>query len=99
MYRPILTLTVNTAKSALEAGLEAVHEGQNEFDLAQLTLVDSSAVAALLAWSRAAAATGRSLTFHNAPANLLSLTQLYGVDALLHLPPLSAARHPISTLA
>jgi phospholipid transport system transporter-binding protein len=84
MFRPTLTLTVNNAKTALEAGLQAIKSGQTEIDLAQLTAVDSAAVATLLAWQRAAQAQGRTLTFTNLPSNLQSLAQLYGVADLLN---------------
>ncbi len=96
MFRPTLTLTVNNAKTALEAGLRAIEAGQTEIDLAQLTAVDSAAVAPLLAWQRAAQARGRTLAFTHLPANLQSLVQLYGADHLLHAaipaPALAAAR-------
>lgn len=84
MFRPTLTLTINNAKIALEAGLRAIKAGQTEIDLAQLTAVDSAAVATLLAWQRAAQALGRILTFTNLRSNLQSLVQLYGVGDLLH---------------
>lgn len=84
MFRPTLTLTVNNATTALEAGLRAVEGGQTEIDLSQLTAVDSSAVATLLAWKRAATERGTALTFRNVPPNLQSLVELYGVAGLLH---------------
>ena len=84
MFRPTLTLTVNNAKAALEAGLRAVEEGQAEIDLAQLTALDSAAVATLLAWQRAAQRRGSPLRFKNLPASLESLATLYGVADLLY---------------
>ena len=84
MFRPTLTLTVNNAKAALEAGLRAIEAGQAEIDLAQLTVLDSAAVATLLAWQRAAQQCGTALRFKNLPASLLSLAALYGVADLLH---------------
>lgn len=84
MFRPTLTLTVNNAKTALDAGLRAIEGGQTEIDLAQLTAVDSAAVATLLAWQRAASKRGAALTFNNLPANLRSLVELYDVADLLH---------------
>ena len=83
MFRPTLTLTVNNATTTLDAGLAAIAGGQTEIDLAQLTAVDSAAVATLVAWRRAARERGSSLTFRNAPVNLQSLAELYGVDDLL----------------
>lgn len=84
MFQPASTLTVDNAKAALEAGLRAIEAGQSDIDLSQLTVVDSSAVATLLAWKRAASARGASVTFRSLPPNLLSLVELYGVADLLH---------------
>lgn len=83
MYRPTLTLTLSNAEPALRAGLRAIAGGQTEIDLAQLTTVDSAAVATLAAWRRAARAAGQPLRFLNFPANLRSLAHLYGVEGLL----------------
>ncbi len=83
MFRSTLTLTVNNAKTVLEAGLRAIAEGQTQIDLTHLKAVDSAAVATLLAWKRAARAQGRPLEFSNLPANLQSLIDLYGVGDLL----------------
>ena len=84
MFRPTLTLTVNNAKAALEAGFRAIEGGQTEIDLAQLTVLDSAAVATLLAWRRAAQQHGHALHFKNLPDSLQSLAELYGVSELLH---------------
>jgi phospholipid transport system transporter-binding protein len=83
MYRPTLTLTLSNARSVLEAGLRAVESGQTEFDMAQLNSVDSSAIATMLAWKRAAREKGRTLHFANLPADLISLAGLYGVTDLI----------------
>ena len=83
-YRPALTLTVHNASSVLDAGLRAIADGQTQIDLSELTVVDSAAVAAMLAWQRAARGSGKSLVFSNLPANLQSLVNLYDVDELLH---------------
>ena len=71
MFKPTLTLTVNNAKTALEAGLQAIEGGQMEIDLGGLTVVDSAAVATLLEWKRAAYKKGQSLTFRNLPASVV----------------------------
>ncbi len=52
-------------------------------DFADVTGVDSSAVALLLDWRRRAQALGRALAFVNIPPNLLALARLYGVDELI----------------
>lgn len=82
-FRPSLTLTFNNAQTVLDAGLRAIADGQHQIDLGDLTAVDSSAVATLLAWQRAARESGKALTFSNFPANLQSLIALYGVGELL----------------
>ncbi|HZW14465.1 MAG TPA: STAS domain-containing protein [Noviherbaspirillum sp.] len=92
MYRPALTLTVHNAKTVLDAGLRAIEGGEVQFDLGELTVVDSAAVATLLAWQRAAQRKGRPLTFQNLPANLQSLVDLYGVTELLHSASISRPR-------
>jgi phospholipid transport system transporter-binding protein len=84
MFRPGPTLTVNNAKTVLEAGLHALASGQTRIDLAELTVVDSAAVATLLAWQRAARRQGKSLAFIHLSTNLQSLAELYDVAHLLH---------------
>ena len=85
IFRPALTLTFNNAQAVLDAGLRAIADGQAEIDLADLTAVDSSAVATMLAWKRAAHNAGKPLSFKNLPANLQSIVALYGVGDLLHV--------------
>lgn len=92
MFRPDRALTVNNAPATLAAGLRAIAEGQVEIDLGDLVTVDSAAVATLLAWQRAARAGNKSLVFHNVPANLQSLADLYGVTSLLDPLPARTAR-------
>ena len=48
-------------------------------DFAQVTDVDSAAVALLLDWRRMAAKRKKTLVFVNLPANLVALAELYGV--------------------
>jgi len=84
MFQSPPTLTVLNAKPTLEAGLLAIKSGQFTIDLSKLTAVDSSAVAVLLAWQRAADEQGKVLRFDGMPANLQSLAELYGVGAMLH---------------
>jgi phospholipid transport system transporter-binding protein len=83
MFRPGLTLTVNNAKTVLHAGLSAIQSGETVIDLSDVTVVDSAAVATLLAWQRAAHQRGKSLTLLNLSANLQGLAKLYGVADLL----------------
>jgi phospholipid transport system transporter-binding protein len=77
------TLTHASAKAALAAGLERIAAGAGGVDCAPLTQFDSSALAVLLAWRRAAQARGGAFEVLNLPAGLASLAQAYGVDTLI----------------
>ncbi len=77
------SLTFANARLVLTEGLRAIAAGQPEIDLSRLATVDSSAVATLLAWKRAAAARNAPLALTNLPASLQSLAGLYGVAELL----------------
>jgi len=83
MFRPPQTLTFDNAAAVLDAGLRAIAGGQADIDLAGLTAVDSSAVAVLLAWQRAARKLGKPLAFLHLPPDLQSLIRLYGIDPFL----------------
>lgn len=83
MFQPGVSLTVNNARTALEAGLKAIEAGQGTIDFQHLTAADSAAVATLLAWRRAARERGVALAFTNLPQNLRSLAAMYGVTDLL----------------
>ena len=82
-FETAATLTHESARSALDAGLSRIAAGATEVDCALLKQFDSSALAVLLAWQRAAAARGAALTVVNLPSGLASLAQAYGVDTLL----------------
>ncbi|OWY27970.1 STAS domain-containing protein [Herbaspirillum robiniae] len=87
MFKPGSQLTVNNATAVLRDGLAAIAAGQSGIDVSAVAVVDSSAVATLLAWRRAAQQRGAALDFGVLPANLQSLADLYGVSALLHGAP------------
>lgn len=55
-------------------------------DFANVTDIDSSAVALLLHWRRESTRLGKALRYIHLPPNLLSLAELYGVDELIHCP-------------
>lgn len=83
MFRPANALTADTVKGLYAAGLAAIAAGQTSMDLGDVTAVDSTAVAALVGWQRAALQKGVKLDFFNLPDSLQSLTALYGVASLL----------------
>ncbi|PRX26340.1 phospholipid transport system transporter-binding protein [Paraburkholderia sp. BL18I3N2] len=77
------TLTHASATAALGAGLQRIAAGATGVDCAPLAQFDSSALAVLLAWQRAAQARGATFEIVNLPAGLASLAQAYGVDTLI----------------
>jgi len=81
------TLTHATATAAFEAGLARIAAGADQVDCAPLQQFDSSALAVLLGWRRAAAARGAHLEVINLPAQLASLAVAYGIDTLLQRSP------------
>ncbi|MEM5404998.1 MULTISPECIES: STAS domain-containing protein [Paraburkholderia] len=76
-------LTHESAKAALSAGFAQISAGATVVDCAALTQFDSSALAVLIAWQRAARERGASLAVLNMPPALASLARAYGVDSLL----------------
>ena len=78
-------MTLDAAAELLAAGKAALGEGETVFDLGAVTDVDSSALAVIFGWLRAAQKQGRSLRIERAPADMLSLAEVYGVKDLLPL--------------
>ncbi len=81
------SLTNQNAAAVLRDGLARVAQGEVQVDCTGLAQVDSSAVAVLLAWNRAAAARSQALSLRGVPPQLSQLASLYGVDGLLGLAP------------
>jgi phospholipid transport system transporter-binding protein len=64
-------------------GRVAIERGDGRFDLSAVTRCDSSAVAVLLEWQRAARARALTLEVVAAPPAIASLAEVYGVESLL----------------
>jgi len=77
------TLTHVNAKAALAAGVAQIAAGATCVNCAPLTQFDSSALAVLMAWQRAARKRGSTLEILALPPALLSLARAYGVDELI----------------
>ena len=67
---------IDEARGPLDAGVSAI-------DLGEVTELDSSLLAVLFAWLRAAKLRERPLALLRLPPDLRSLAQLYGVAELL----------------
>lgn len=81
-------MTLAGATTLLAQGTAALKPGMTFFDLKAVEVVDSSALAVIFGWLRAAKQQGKQLTLLHAPQDLQSLAALYGVTELL---PLSTA--------
>jgi phospholipid transport system transporter-binding protein len=76
-------VTVANVTALLEQARAPLAEGVHSIDLGEVTELDSSLLALLLAWMREAKARGGTLTFSRLPRELGTLAQLYGVAELL----------------
>jgi len=77
-------MTMLVAAALLAEGEAAIaSSGASAFDLAAVTEMDSSCLAVVFGWMRAAKTGGKSLRLVNPPQNLLSLAAVYGVAELL----------------
>jgi len=76
-------VTLANVAAVLEEGRRHLDEGVRTIDLSEVTEMDSSLLAALLAWLRHARAKEAELTFVHLPESLQTIARLYGADALL----------------
>ena len=76
-------VTLANAARLLEEGRQHLAEGARTVDLGEVTELDSSALALILAWLRDARAGKRELAFANLPPSLQTLARLYGVEELV----------------
>jgi phospholipid transport system transporter-binding protein len=83
MFQVPTRIRLDNALVIKQSGLQALAQGETRFDLSQVEDVDSSALAVLLAWKRAAQQGGRELTLEGCSGNLGALAELYGVEALI----------------
>lgn len=80
-------VTLANVGRMLEEGRQHLAEGARTVDLSEVTELDSSLLALLLAWLRDAQARQRELAFANLPESLQTIARLYGVDGMLPLAP------------
>lgn len=76
-------MLMSDAKTLLAEGGEVIAANGTEFDLAAVTDLDSSCLAVVFGWMRAASTAGKTLSLLNPPMNMLSLAAVYGVADLL----------------
>ncbi|RIX40704.1 MAG: STAS domain-containing protein [Rhodocyclales bacterium GT-UBC] len=78
-------LIMANARGLLEAGRSNLQSGELIFDFSDVGEADSSALAVMLAWLRAASEVHSSIKFAHVPPGVLSLAELYGITDLLPL--------------
>jgi len=76
-------VTLANVASILEEGRRHLEEGVRTVDLGEVSEMDSSLLALMLAWMRDAHGRGRQLEFANLPESLQTIARLYGVEDLL----------------
>jgi phospholipid transport system transporter-binding protein len=79
-------VTVADAATLLAEGVAALSAGNlsvTVFDLTDVTSVDSSLLAVVFGWMRAAKLNGKSIRLTNLPPSFLSLAAVYDVADLL----------------
>lgn len=81
-FRVPSRVLLDDAAMVLQQGALAIAAGEREVDLADVTLSDSSLVACLLAWRRAAQADGAVLSVTHPSARVRGLAALYGVEQI-----------------
>jgi phospholipid transport system transporter-binding protein len=80
-------VTLANVAAILEEGRRHLEEGVRTIDLGEVTEMDSSLLAAMLAWVREARRRERELAFANLPESLGTIARLYGVHDLIPLAP------------
>jgi len=75
--------TLANVHALLEEGREQLKAGARTIDLGEVTDLDSSLLAVLLAWQRDARAAQIDLTVEGLPEGLATIARLYGVEAFL----------------
>ena len=83
-------VTLANVAQVREEGLQQIRDGARTIDLGEVTELDSSLLAMLLAWLREAKRRNSEVAFANLPQGLETIAQLYGVEGLLPVP---GARH------
>lgn len=80
---PLTMSAVAAMRAEGQQALSAVAGSHVEVDLGAVEEMDSSGLAVIFGWMRAARATGKSFRIVNSPENLLSLAAVYGVAEFL----------------
>lgn len=75
---------ISTVTQVLAASNALPITGIAEIDFAKVTDIDTSAISLILEWKRRAHKENQQIKFVNLPADLTSLTHVYGVAELIN---------------
>ena len=78
---------IDSVRTLLEAGRGSCVANDVTLDFSGVSEVDSSALALILEYRRAAESAGKRVTVSNLPASLKTMTDLYGVTDLIAATP------------
>lgn len=76
-------VVIGTVSSLLAVSKSLAFKTDTIIDFAQVTDIDTSTISLILEWKRRAQRENQTIKLANLPANLNSLTQLYGVAELI----------------
>lgn len=76
-------VTLSNVRALLEEGRGHINAGVRTIDLGEVTELDSSLLAVLLAWQRDAREAKFKLAVEHLPEGLETIARLYGVETLL----------------
>lgn len=76
-------VTLSNVRALLEEGRGHINAGVRTIDLGEVTELDSSLLAVLLAWQRDAREAKFELAVEHLPEGLETIARLYGVETLL----------------
>ncbi len=76
-------VTFANVRQVLDEGVRHVKEGVRTVDLAEIGEIDSSILAAMLAWIREGRDQKSEVAFSNLPEGLVTLARVYGVESFL----------------
>ena len=77
-------VVIGAVPALLEASMSLSMIDNATVDFANVTDIDTSTISLILEWKRRAQKENKPLKFVNLPANLTTLTQLYGVAELIN---------------
>jgi len=76
-------VTLSNVRALLEEGRDHLRAGVRTIDLGEVTEIDSSLLAVVLAWQRDARTAKIELAIEHLPEGLETIARLYGVETLL----------------